>query len=235
MPEAEALVQAASKGGVSHYNYFNNVYSHLQDENHVFKTATYEDIVHLFESEGNYAVLVGGAWSEHTQAEIGFINEAAKQYGVSTIYNFDTKLDGDSLDIADSNNKYAYKYVDLVNKYLKNLALYDKSIPEHNVSYVDKAGAVITANKLEAPFLFVYNKDHKDSQGNSAPIVSYLNESRSWSDFQTGGTLDPVKVAEYKALLEPVFRSVPSFNNIDESAYIKAAFNKNYLGENPGK
>ncbi|MBP2110107.1 S-layer homology domain-containing protein [Paenibacillus silagei] len=235
VPETEAVVQAASKGGVSHYNYFNNVYGNLKDENHVFKTATYEDIVHLFESEGNYAVLVGGAWSEHTQAEIGFINEAAKAYGVSTIYNFDTKLDGDNLDISDINNKYAYKYVDLVNKYLKNLALYDKSIPEHNVSYINKAGAVITANKLEAPFLFVYNKDHKDSQGNSAPIVSYLNESRSWSDFQTGGTLDPVKVADYKALLEPVFRSVPSFNTIDESAYIKAAFNNNYLGENPGK
>ncbi|WNS42546.1 S-layer homology domain-containing protein [Paenibacillus sp. MMS20-IR301] len=235
VPETEAFVNTAASGGVSHYNYFNNVYGNLQDENHVFKTATYEDIVHLFESEGNYAVLVGGAWSEDTQADIGFINEVAKKYGVSTIYNFDTRLDGAELNIADSNNKYAYKYVDLVNKYLKNLALYDKNDPAHNVSYVNKAGETVSANKIEAPFLFVYNKDHKDSAGNSAPVVAYLNESRAWSDFQTGGSLDPVKVAEYKALLEPVFSSVPAFSTINESEYIKAAFNTNYLGENPGK
>ncbi|MBW4082157.1 S-layer homology domain-containing protein [Paenibacillus sp. S150] len=232
---AEAVLNAASAGEVSHFNYFNQVYSHLNDENHVFKTATYEDIVHLFESEGNYAVLVGGAWSENTQADIGFINEVAKEYGVSTIYNFDTKLDGDTLNIAASSNKFAYKYVDLVNKYLKNLSLYDTADPAHNVSYVNKAGETVVANKIDSPFLFVYNKDHKDAQGNSAPIVSYLNDSTPWSEFQTGGSLDPAKVEAYKALLRPVFSSVSSFSTIDESAYIKAAFNKNYLGENPGK
>lgn len=232
---AEAILSSVSAGQVSHYNYFNNVYEHLNDENHVFKTATYEDIVHLFESEGNYAVLVGGAWSENTQADIGFINEVAKEYGVSTIYNFDTKLDGETLNIADSTNKYAYKYVDLVNKYLKNLSLYDKNDPEHNVSYVNKAGETVTANKIDSPFLFIYNKDHVDASGNKAPIVSYLNESKSWSDFQSNGSLDPAKVDAYKAQVKQVFGAVTTYSTVDESAYIKAAFNRNYEGENPGK
>ncbi|KUP21220.1 S-layer homology domain-containing protein [Paenibacillus sp. DMB5] len=233
--QAEAVLNSASAGQVSHYNYFNNVYEHLNDENHVFKTATYEDIVHLFESEGNYAVLVGGAWSEQTQAEIGFINEAAKAYGVSTVYNFDTRLDGESLNIADSSNKFAYKYVDLVNKYLKNLNLYDKNDPQHNVSYVNKAGETVSVNKIESPFLFIYNKNNVDANGNRAPIVAYLNEGNSWSDFQTGGSLDQAKVNAYKARVGKVFGAASTYNVIDESAYIKAAFNLNYEGENEGK
>ncbi|AIQ55265.1 S-layer homology domain-containing protein [Paenibacillus sp. FSL R7-0331] len=233
--QAEALLNSGAAGQVSHYNYFDNVYEHLNDANHVFKTATYEDIVHLFESEGNYAVLVGGAWSEQTQAQIGLINEAAKEYGVSTVYNFDTRLDGDSLNIADSSNKFAYKYVDLVNKYLKNLNLYDKKDPEHNVSYVNKAGETVTVNKIESPFLFIYNKNNVDANGNKAPIVAYLNESKSWSDFQTGGSLDQAKAAAYKAQAGKVFSAAATYSVINESAYIKAAFNLNYEGENEGK
>ncbi|AIQ49826.1 hypothetical protein R70723_31035 [Paenibacillus sp. FSL R7-0273] len=233
--QAEALLNSGAAGQISHYNYFDNVYEHLNDANHVFKTATYEDIVHLFESEGSYAVLVGGAWSEQTQGQIKFINEAAKEYGVSTVYNFDTRLDGDSLNIADSSNKYAYKYVDLVNKYLKNLNLYDKNDPDHNVSYVNKAGEAVTVNKIDSPFLFIYNKNHVDANGNKAPVVAYLNESKSWTDFQTGGSLDQAKVNAYKAQAGKVFSTVNAYSVIDESAYIKAAFNLNYEGENEGK
>lgn len=231
---AKALTSSSSKG-VSHFDYFNHVYDRLNDPNHVFKTATYEDIVHLFESEGTYAVLVGGAWSENTQADIGFINEVAKEYGISTIYNFDTKLDGDTLQIADSNNKFAYKYVDLVNKYLKNLNLSSKDVPESNVSYTNKNGEIVTANRIESPFLLVYNKDHKDAQGNIAPVVSYLDKSYSWNEFLTNGTLDPAKVDAYKASVREVLSAASGYNTIDESAYIKAAFNKNYEGENEGK
>lgn len=230
---AEAEVSTTT-AVVNHFDYFSTVYPHLNDSQHVFKTATYEDIVHLFESPGTYAVLVGGAWDEHTQADIGFINEAAKEYGISTIYNFDTRLDGDTLQIADTNNAFAYKYVDLINKYLTNLNLYDKNDPAHNVSYT-KNGTTFSANKIEAPFLFVYNKDHKDSQGNSAPIVSYLNESKSWSQLQSNGGLDPVKVNAYKDQVRAVFSASAKYDTINESDYIKAAFNRNYEGENPGK
>ncbi|WP_438348519.1 S-layer homology domain-containing protein [Paenibacillus sp. FA6] len=233
---AEALTSISSSGRVSHFDYFNHVYKQLKDVNHVFKTATYEDIVHLFESEGTYAVLVGGAWSDNTQADIGYINEVAKEYGISTIYNFDTMLDGETLQITDSNNKFAYKYVDLVNKYLKNLNLSSpKGIAEQNVSYINKSGATITAPQIESPFLLVYNKDNKDASGNGAPVVAYLDKSYSENDFLTNGTLDFAKVEAYKASVRGVLGAASKYDTINESSYIKAAFNKNYEGENTGK
>lgn len=234
--EAGVTVKSgALKAEVNQYNYFDQVYPRLNDKNHVFKTATYEDIVHLFESEGNFAVLVGGAWSEQTQATIGFINQVAKEQGIKTIYNFDTKLDGDSLDIADTGSPYAYKYVDLVNKYLKNLNLHDKSTPELNVSYQKEDGTTVNANKIEAPFLFIYNKDHKGTDGEPAPIVSYLNEAKVWNDFLSNGELDASKTAAYKKLVGNVLGSASDYSVIDESDYIKEAFNRNYAGENSGK
>lgn len=233
---AEPVLPAGSAGEVSTYNYFYENYPRLNDRNHVYKTATYEDIANLFESEGTYAVLVGGTWSGNTQADIGFINEVAKEAGINVpvIYNFDTKLDGATLDIADSNNPYAYKYVDLVNKYLKNLSLYDKADPQHNVSYVNDAGETVTANKIDSPFLFLYNKDHKDGQGNSAPVVSYLKDGKSWEQFLTDGQLDSAKVNEYKASVRQVFEAASAYSVINESEYIKTAFNRNYAGENNG-
>lgn len=141
-PASETLVNS----GASHYNYFNNVYDHLNDENHILQTVTYEDIINLFDSEGTYVVLFGGAWSDKTQANIGFINQVAKQYGVKTIYNFDTRLDGKSLEIAETQTKeikvgnntfdFAEAYVELVKKYLTNL---DEVLPAGDiVSYTKK-------------------------------------------------------------------------------------------------
>lgn len=220
---------------VNQFNYFDEVYPRLNDKNHVFKTATYEDIVHLFESEGNFAVLVGGAWSEQTQATIGFINQAAKEQGIKTIYNFDTRLDGAALDIADTSSPFAYKYVDLVNKYLKNLNLYDKEAAANNVSYQTEEGTTVVANKISAPFLFIYNKDRKGSDGEPAPIVSYLNEASVWEDFLTNGELDTSKVTAYKNRVKDVLGTATNYSVINESDYIKESFNVNYAGENDGK
>ena len=55
--EAVALTSLSANGTVSHFDYFSHVYENL-NTSHVFKTATYEDIVNLFESEGTYAVLI---------------------------------------------------------------------------------------------------------------------------------------------------------------------------------
>jgi len=229
---AETAATAGVSKTVSNYDYFQDVYPALAGKSHVFQTATYEDIVNLFESEGTYAVLVGGSWSENTQAGIGYINEVAKAAGVSTIYNFDTRLDGDSFNIADSNNQFASKYVDLLNKYLTNLNIYDKNDPEHNVSYLNSSGVQVTANKLVAPFLFIYDKNHKDAEGKSAPVVSYLKEVPALS----GLSANPAELTAYKAAVEQVFKASASpYSVVDSSAYIKAAFNKNYGSENPGK
>ncbi|WP_059054176.1 S-layer homology domain-containing protein [Paenibacillus senegalimassiliensis] len=227
--------QASVVTPTNDFNYFAQVYPRLNDSNPVFKTATYEDIAYVFESEGNFAVLIGGAWSEQTQATIGLINEVAKEQGIKTIYNFDTKLDGASLDIADTGNAFAYKYVDLVNKYFKNLSLYDQRTPDNSVSYTKEDGSVVAADKINSPFLFVYNKDHKGEDGKPAPVVAYLNEPKVWEDFLTNGAVDTTKTTAYKEAVREVLGSASNYVTINESDYIKEAFNRNYAGENAGQ
>lgn len=205
-----AVSNAEPLKGSTYNTYFNDVYPKLADKNPVYKTTTIEDLVRLFESDGTYAILFGGAWSDQTQASIGFINDVAKEYGVETIYNFDTRLDGNTAEIADSSNKFANYYVDLVKKYLPNITtLYDKNDgnPNHNVSYTSKIG-VRTANKIQAPFLFIYNKNHKDAQNNSAPIITQLESTKVWNDFLTNGQLDQIKVNAYKVQIRTVFETI---------------------------
>lgn len=190
------------------YNYFYQSYEHLNDENHIFNTVTYHELDHLLDSEGTYILLIGGAWSEQTQASIGFINEAAKEYGVTAIYNFDPRLDGRNAitDISDNDSDNLDKklYVELVNKYLTNLG----NLEGETVSYnVDNGPEVREAVKIRSPFLFVYNKDHL-----GGPIISSLEELHVWEDFTTDGAVDPIKADAYKAkikaILEPISETV---------------------------
>jgi thiol-disulfide isomerase/thioredoxin len=243
-----AQVNAAAGSGASttsHYNYFNDVYEHLDDENHVLQTATYEDIINLFESEGTYVVLFGGAWSDRTQANIGFINQVAKQYGVKTIYNFDTRLDGKDFEIAQTQTKEITKqisgkttyfdfgeaYVELVKRYFSNL---DEVLPTADtVTYAkkDTTGTVVaqgSAKRIEAPFLFVYNKKQGEEKGK---IISSLESPNVWNDYLTAGTLDAAKVDAYKAEVGNVFKGIEKFDTINSSEAIKAAFNKNAAGK----
>ncbi|SDY02164.1 S-layer homology domain-containing protein [Paenibacillus sp. CF384] len=210
-----AAADPVSPSAISHYDYFSDVYPNLQDAHHVFRTATYEDIAHLFESEGTYAVLFGGASVASTQANIGFLNQVAKEYNVSTIYNFDTKLDGVSLDLADSSNQFAGVYTDLVNKYLTKK---------------DASGTAIEASPAadvkDQTLLFIYNKDNKDG-ANSQPIVASLKSSNTASDFLTDGKEDAAKVTAYKDQVRAVFGAAPSYDTINPNDFIELAFNKN--------
>ena len=225
--------QSSDESSNDTYDYFTNSYTHLTDNNHVFKTVTYHELINLFESDGTYILLFGGSWCKNTQAVISQINDVAKEYGITRIYNFDTKLDTNKLHIRDTNNVYSKLYVDLVNKYLPNIVtLYDKAVS--NISYNDLDGNPVIANKLQVPFLFVYNKNNKDTNGNSAPIISSLEKMLVWNDFLTNDAIDPVKVEAYKALVRPVFdpisketsgKKIASFDIFDSYDYYSKAFN----------
>ncbi|MCM3627856.1 S-layer homology domain-containing protein [Paenibacillus glycanilyticus] len=268
---ARAAEVSSFNSAVSHYDYFSDVYPHLNDANHVLKTVTYEDLVTLLDSKGTYAVLFGGQWSDETQADIGFINQVAKQYGVDTIYNFDTKLDGESVDIAEqqaapyskvvtstsqgvatnTTNYYDFNelYVELVEKYLTNLnANTEATITYSKKSPQKESGGTVTvpstvlasgeAKKIESPFLFIYDKDHKDGEGNAAPIIASLEKHGSsadytWNDFLTadpndGNALDAAKVDGYKEQVLNVFNKVPAadYDSLTNWDFIAPAFNK---------
>ncbi|MBB6670209.1 S-layer homology domain-containing protein [Cohnella nanjingensis] len=221
---AEASSSGALSGAaISHYDYFSDVYPNLNDLAHVFKTLTYEDLVHVLDSDGTYAILFGGASIASTQANIGYINEVAKAYGVKTVYNFDTKLDGATLDIADSANRFANVYTDLVNKYLTER---------------DPSGAVVApspaADVKDASLLFVYNKNHKNG-GNSEPILASLRSDGDESDYLTDGSPDAGKIDAFKADVLGVLQAASSYDSVDAYDFIAPAFNANVLHNTTGQ
>jgi thiol-disulfide isomerase/thioredoxin len=204
---ANVLAEAPAKGGINAtYQFYNSSnFAHLTDPDPVFRSMSYDQMIKLFESEGTYMVLFGGAWCPNTQAVISQINDVAKEYGVTTIYNFDFKLDNATFHIRDTKNAYANLYVDMVLKYLPNIVtLYDKNV--NGVSYVNAAGETLLTNKLQVPFLFLYNKDSVGANGKPAPILASYEKMLKWeADFQTNGVDDPAKIEAYKKEIRPLF------------------------------
>ncbi|MDP3178898.1 MAG: hypothetical protein Q8M76_13410 [Spirochaetaceae bacterium] len=230
---------AAAQSGTginSTYEFFSKAnFTHLTDPSPVFKTMSYYELVTLLESDGTHKILFGGSWCGNTQAVIAQINDVAKEYGVKTIYNFDWKLDGAALHVRDTKNAYANLYVDVINKYLPNIVtIYEKE--KNNVNYTNKDGAVVVANKLQVPFLFLYNRNNKDAKGNPAPVVASYEKMLTWEkDFMTDGKDDPVKIEAYKKEIRPLFefiskpvggKKVAQLDYLDDFALYSLAYNK---------
>ena len=58
------------------------------------------------------------------------------------------------------------------------------AIDKNNVNYTDKDGKVIAAQKLQVPYVFVYNKDWKDAAGNPKPILGQIELMYTWTNIQ---------------------------------------------------
>ncbi|MBP1995080.1 S-layer homology domain-containing protein [Paenibacillus eucommiae] len=220
-------------------DYFKSVYEKLANVEHVYRTLTYHELDYLLDSDGTYVVLFGGAWNSDTQAAIGYINEVAKEYGITTIHNFDTRLDGKTIatDIAESiNSPYSRRYVDLVNKYLKNINDHVAGTNKVNYTYtISQKTLEGTAAKIQTPFLFVYDKNHKNGI-DSTPIISSLE---SINALLTNGVVDSsneAAIKAYKDQVRQVFNaiSVPGTNGspvakydvFENSVYIPGSYNK---------
>ena len=152
------------------------------------RTLTYKQLKWLLEQDGNYLILLGGAWCGNTQAIIDIVNDYAVTNNV-IVYNFDTKLDGGyakkywgytgEVHIRDSKNVFANLYVDLVNTYFDNIET-EYTIESGNYIYyqtdpADESTKVI-ANKLQVPYFLAYNKDTVDNDGHDTPILSYVEK-----------------------------------------------------------
>ena len=140
----------------------------------VFDAITYEELVDIFESEGNYLILFGGSWCHNTRAAVPFINQYAKEYNIDTIYNFDFYLDGTNSNthIRNTNQsdptrvtpgvEYNYLYGELVSKYLTNLTDFVeyKTGSSSSLTYTNNESSAVNVAKVQVPFLFLYNKDN---------------------------------------------------------------------------
>lgn len=156
------------------------------------QTVTYPELIHLLNSEGDFTILFGGTWCPYTTPTINTANTAALKNGVKKIYQFDFKLDGNSSNryIRDTTRShgFGYLYGRIVNDYLKNLSdTKDKLLP--NVVYNpdgDKSNGEKEAAKIGVPFFIEYNKDHKDANGKSAPVVNEWEGYDPFGDYNYG-------------------------------------------------
>lgn len=221
---------AAEEGAASPGDYFTKSYPGLQnDSNHVFRTLTYHEFDHLLSIDGQYVVLFGGAWDSDTQTAIGYINEVAKEYGITAIHNFDPRLDGatSATDITDdANAPRTRRYIDLVNKYLTNLDSYVAGDRE-TLSYTYTSGGASTSGsavKIGTPTLFVYNKNKIDQDEAKTPIVSLLED------------IDVLKTEgpdAYKAKIREVFDAISpagdkkaEFSILTNQVYVAESYNR---------
>lgn len=151
------------------------------DKDFIVQPVTYTELTDILSSEGTYVILFGGAWCPNTRAAIKYINQYAKKYGADKVYLWDIRYDSETLDIRDTKSPYAKLYVDLVNRYLKNIDATWKQTDnkaEHKVEYKDEQGTH-TADKLQVPFLFVYNKDFEDT-----PVLGSIELMFTWENIQ---------------------------------------------------
>jgi thiol-disulfide isomerase/thioredoxin len=136
----------------------------------VFQAVTWEELVYLFEQEGNYLILFGGSWCPNTRASAPYINDYAKEYGITTIYNFDFRLDGENssshIRVSDGDSGlaagYNYLYGELVSRYITNLNdwVEYKEGSNSSLTYTNSDGEEVNVAKVQVPFLFLYNKNN---------------------------------------------------------------------------
>ena len=184
------------------------------------KPVTYRQLTWLLEHEGDSVILLGGTWCPNTQATIKLTNDYAVKNNV-IVYNFDTKLDSglakkywnyaNDLHIRDTSNSFVRLYTDLIEKYLTNIVtLYDVNAPESykSISYTNSDGNVVKVKKLQVPYLLSYNKDHKDSDGDIAPITAYFEKMLTLNSAQEDYVYSE---ANYAAAKAGTFNVIKSF------------------------
>ena len=222
-------------------------------DNIVFDAVTYEELINILESEGNFLILFGGSWCHNTRAAAPYINDFANQYGINKIYNFDFYLDGQNssshvrvTNPADESritpgSQFNHIYGELVSRYLTNLDDYVEYTSAHETSSLTysritdkktKTTEATTVAKLQVPFFFLYNKDNtvnnagESEEGTKYPIVTGFEEM---VDLDAGGVYikeNGVKkyiTNEYKGRLKNVFDYIDN-NNITLTNYTDADY-----------
>lgn len=181
-------------------------------DNIVFDQVTYEELIHILESEGNYLILFGGSWCHNTRAAVPFINDYANEYGITTIYNFDFFLDGTNSTThirntnptdstkANAGTDYNFLYGELVNKYLTNLTDFVeyKTGSASSLTYTNNESADVNVAKLQVPFLFLYNKDNKVDSLNGSGTTNANNTYPIIAGFEEMIDLDDKGVYQYQ-------------------------------------
>ena len=228
----------------------------FENKDIVFDQVTYEELVNILESEGNYLILFGGSWCHNTRAVVPFVNDYAKQYGIEKVYNFDFYLDGttgsthvrnttptDESKIT-AGTTFNHLYGELVSRYLTNLTDFVeyKTGSDFSVTYTNSSKEATNVAKLQVPFLFLYNKDNTvnnstgDGTKNTKGTYPVVNGFEEMIDLDEKGVYvydrnvakeDRVHFTDaYKGRLKTFFEFIKT-NNIDVSTYEDSQYYKN--------
>lgn len=209
------LFDYISKDGVaqldymSDFDYFATAYNSRagetileeSDNPWIMETVSYVEATRILDSEGTYVFMFGGPWCGNTRAVVKYVNEYAKKHNIDTVYNYDTRFDNNKYNLRDSNNPFAYLYVDMVREYFPGIIT--ETPLEKGIKYTNEAGEEVLANKLWVPYVFVYNKDNKDASGNPDPILGQIELMYKWDNIQPDFVDENgVKGANYKSYTE---------------------------------
>lgn len=71
---------------------FCSEYKYLNDENHILKDISYEELENMLNNFGSGLVMIGGNFSQKTQAVIKEVNDIAKREGLSEVLVYNPRF-----------------------------------------------------------------------------------------------------------------------------------------------
>lgn len=207
---ATPAAAAPASGAIDTVDWFDDAYDGLGPDS-VFETVTFERFEYLLGQEGRFAFLVGGPEDPQTVETIGAINQVAKGAGVERIYNFDPRLDGDSLDIRTTTNA---DVAPLWARLATNALGKDTQTPFDG-----------TAD----PTLFVYDSAHTEG-GAEDRIVSAIT-----TPVTAGQLADPTALAAYSAEVAAVLGSAAELDTSDQFTFNEQVVNAKHASAYGGR
>ncbi|MEN0129199.1 MAG: Ig-like domain-containing protein [Brevundimonas sp.] len=233
-PSAPAITSSVD------FDYLADVFPALASQRgeHVFETITIERLKYLLRFKtGKYAVLIGDPKDASTQAEIGYINSAAKSIGVQKIYVFNPRIDGNSLNVFDW-NALATQLGGAGLTYWQNEgpasttggALIDliNGKAADGIAVSPNAEFVRTDGVVTSPYLFVLDKDAKDASGNDDRVVSSLSAKQSVADLDTPAEQAAYEDAVKQTLLDGGAVATPDLSVNTQFEFYKDEVNRRH-------
>ena len=180
-------------------------YDNLTDKNHVYRTVSYAELIHLLQTEGNFLIYFGGSWCHYSRGFLAPLNEFAKTYYVNEIYVFDPYIDGTSsatnIRNSEGSGFFTRLYANLLT-YFGAQDYHSYSFPsEHDylTSFLlqEKAagnllsGSVINSDlkigeqyfdRIGVPTLIGYRKGNVDANGVPMPVFGTANTQLAFEE-----------------------------------------------------
>lgn len=206
-------------------------YNNLTDENHVYRTVTYAELVHILQQDGYYPIYFGGSWCHYSRGFLAPFNEIAKIYYVSEVYVFDPFIDGTSSSTNIRSNEgaglFTRLYANLMTYFGVDFNSYGFPSTHDELSNwligqvaegrafgfggdedLTIGGKKLT--KIGVPSLIAYNKDNLNAAGGAAPLIGLASTQTPFetivaqSEEPHKGVEEPIRVEDGIAYYEDV-------------------------------